>query len=109
MKVADMQGTALDWAVAKCEGREVRAWAVHRRLGRCNYSTDWTQGGAILEREKIGLDYYPDGSHADGGAWGASTNEGTIHALGPTALIAAMRCYVLSKIGEELEVPKELQ
>jgi hypothetical protein len=27
---------------------------------------------------------------------------------GPTPLIAAMRCYVASKLGDEVEVPKEL-
>ena len=27
---------------------------------------------------------------------------------GPTPLIAAMRCYVISKLGEEVEVPDEL-
>ena len=109
MKVDELLGPALDWAVAKCEGKEVRAWAVHRRLGRYHYSNDWAQGGVILEREKIGLDYYPDGSHVDGGAWGAATNEGTIHVLGPTALVAAMRCYVLSKVGSDVEIPEELK
>jgi len=28
---------------------------------------------------------------------------------GPTPLIAAMRCYVLSKLGEEIEIPEELK
>ena len=27
---------------------------------------------------------------------------------GPTPLIAAMRCYVASKLGDEVEVPEEL-
>jgi hypothetical protein len=27
---------------------------------------------------------------------------------GPTPLIAAMRCYVASKLGDEVEVPDEL-
>lgn len=27
---------------------------------------------------------------------------------GPTTLIAAMRCYVASKLGDEVEVPEEL-
>ena len=28
---------------------------------------------------------------------------------GPTPLIAAMRCYVAYKLGDEIEVPEELQ
>jgi hypothetical protein len=28
---------------------------------------------------------------------------------GPTPLIAAMRCYVQSKLGDEVEAPEELQ
>ena len=31
-----------------------------------------------------------------------------IHGRGPTPLIAAMRCYVASKLGDEVEVPDEL-
>ena len=27
---------------------------------------------------------------------------------GPTPLIAAMRCYVASKLGDEIEIPTEL-
>lgn len=27
---------------------------------------------------------------------------------GPTPLIAAMRCYVASKLGDEVEIPEEL-
>lgn len=29
--------------------------------------------------------------------------------FGPTPLIAAMRCYVASKLGDEVEVPEELK
>ena len=30
------------------------------------------------------------------------------HAFGPTPLIAAMRCFVASKLGDEVDVPDEL-
>ncbi len=33
-----------------------------------------------------------------GGKWG----------MGPTPLIAAMRCYVASKLGDEVDIPEEL-
>jgi len=93
VKTSDLQGAALDWAVAKCEGKEVKAWAVHRRLGRCDYSTNWAQGGPIIEREGIAL--IP----------GWTAERPGFSADGPTPLIAAMRCYVASKLGDEIEIP----
>ena len=39
-------------------------------------------------------------------AW--PTRDQTKMVYGPTALIAAMRCYVASKLGEEVDVPEEL-
>ena len=104
MKTSELQGAALDWAVAKCEGfcKGDFAWYYDRR-DIFKYSTDWAQGGPIIEREIIGLDY----DAADG--WQTrdfDTQE--ITATGPTPLIAAMRCYVASKLGEEVDVPKEL-
>lgn len=108
LKTADLTGPALDWEVAKCEGMEMRAWRTYKRLNRVNFSTDWAHGGPIIERERIGLDFYEDGSHENGGAWGAATHEGTVHALGPTPLVAAMRCYVAAKLGDEVQIPEEL-
>jgi Protein of unknown function (DUF2591) len=97
VKTSDLQGAALDWAVAKCEGKEVKAWAVHRRLGRCDYSTNWAQGGPIIEREGIAL--IP----------GWTAERPGFSADGPTPLIAAMRCYVASCLGDEVEIPEELK
>ena len=76
MKTSKLQGAALDWAVAKCEDKQGKGldWVPPA------YSTDWAQGGAIIERERI-----------------------------PTPLIAALRCYVASKLGDEVEIPKELE
>jgi hypothetical protein len=31
------------------------------------------------------------------------------HEYGPTPLIAAMRCYVASRLGDEVDVPEELK
>jgi hypothetical protein len=31
------------------------------------------------------------------------------YVVGPTPLIAAMRCYVASKMGDEIELPEELK
>jgi hypothetical protein len=64
-------------------------------------STDWAQGGPIIERERIEL--RGDGDEG----WIAYDNLNPTQ-KGPTPLIAAMRCYVASKLGEEVEVPDEV-
>ena len=63
--------------------------------------TDWPQGGPIIEREGITLRCGLYG-------WDAELEEFDASSHGPTALIAAMRCYVASKLGEEVDVPDEL-
>lgn len=109
IKTDKLTGAALDWAVAVSEGATDEYLQDLTRPTNCyTPSTDWAQGGPIIEWQKIALDYYPDGGHEDGGAWGAATCEGTIHALGPTALIAAMRCYVQAHFGDDVEIPEEL-
>ena len=92
MQTNELTGAALDWAVAKCEG-----------LGRdfmFKPSTNWSHGGPIIEREGIAI-----GKSWEG--WKAFTE--TSGGEGPTPLIAAMRCYVASKLGDEVEIPEELQ
>lgn len=97
MKTNELTGVALDWAVAKAIG-EYKPVAVPR------YSTDWAQGGPIIEREGISLDQYHDFPN-----WAASCPpESGFNWFGPTPLIAAMRCYVASKLGDNVELPKEL-
>ena len=41
-------------------------------------------------------------------AWRACNYDETIKAYGTTPLVAAMRCYVASKLGDEVDVPVEL-
>ena len=42
--------------------------------------------------------------------WNAETTERAIERKqdGPTPLIAAMRCFVASRLGEEVDMPEEL-
>lgn len=99
MKTSELTGAALDWAVAKCEGVDVThlyAWDYSRN----KFSTNWAQGGPIIERELLLLRPY-------GLSWECSMG-GTNWLKGTTPLIAAMRCYVASKLGDEVEVPQEL-
>lgn len=113
MKTSELTDVALDWAVAKCEGKELRAWVNYRRNGNCNYSQNWSQGGPIIQHERITLDFYPDGCNKNGGIWCAQAWDENGNAiaeeLGDTILESAMRCYVASKLGDEVEIPAELK
>jgi hypothetical protein len=153
IKTSELTGVALDWAVAKCEGAtdlwfdtvatywvklngEDRAlrygWAGMSYLP----STDWAQGGPIIDRECISVIRADDdfGTDEDGycnnvriPVWCAdrgqqSTTTSTEYqshdamfqfyasevTFGHTPLIAAMRCYVSSKLGNEVEIPEGL-
>lgn len=109
IKTSELTGAALDWAVAQAIGE-------YKPVAVPSYSTDWAQGGPIIEREMI------DVNCVNPGLWSAkwwANNSGmvknpaqrfkqNIQTDGPTPLIAAMRCYVASKMGEEIEIPKEL-
>ena len=108
MKTNELTGAALDWAVAKCEG--YTGVALQERTGTDWYSpsTDWAQGGPIIEREGILV------ARNNGFLWVASTQpyedveRPMEFQFGDTPLIAAMRCYVMSKLGDEVEIPGEL-
>ncbi len=107
-KTSELSGSALDWAVAKLEGVEFtdEASPYAHELMMFAPSTDWAQGGPIIERERIGVVPDPE----DFSVWIASVYEPDwkFNRTGPTPLIAAMRCYVASKLGDEVEVPDEL-
>jgi hypothetical protein len=106
VKTSELTGAALDWAVAKCEGHTDSkdfAWYYDRR-NTFNFSTDWSQGGPIIEREKLTVAPYQDG----GWLCTHPTDRWHGNKSGPTPLIAAMRCYVASKLGDDVEIPEEL-
>jgi len=113
MKTSELTGAALDWAVAKFEG--ITDWdsvdLVFRDDNFCWYepSTNWAQGGPIIERKGINLGNYAK-TPAQWSAWTFAPEQATgeVQAYGTTALIAAMRCYVASKLGDEVDVPDEL-
>jgi hypothetical protein len=107
LKTTELQGPALDWAVAKCEKlvNEDGLDVGFIRDGAFIPSIDWLQGGPIIELEGINL------RALSGALWEAETwsAEGGQYLLdGPTPLVAAMRCYVASVLGDEVEVPNEL-
>lgn len=120
MLTKDLTGAALDWAVAKCDGHEVAVndgpLVVIRRNGVVDYfepSTNWGWGGPIIEREMIGLSEPLRQSLAFPNQWsGMISTDGISYQFiqyGPTPLIAAMRCFVASRFGAEVDVPDEVR
>lgn len=102
LKARELDGHALDWAVARAAGVPPH-WTFQP-------SSNWEDGGPIIEREVIVLDYYPDEGRPGGGDWEAiiSDSEIAVSAMGPTPLIAAMRCYVVAMLGDDVEIPNNL-
>lgn len=111
MKTSELIGPALDWAVAKCEGHKVEplpGLSVHSSASWSMYSTDWSQGGPIIEREMLAPEPLLDTNCALI-KWRCRNWKGDgSDFYGPTPLIAAMRCFVASKLGDEVDVPEEL-
>lgn len=121
MKTADLIGHPLDWAVAKALGLDV-ALITHANgtqpvipagnsFNYAGYSSLWDQGGPIIEREEIGIKRRAPSMPGEGWeAMGSITARGAGYrwSVGPTPLIAAMRCFVASKLGDEVGIPKEL-
>jgi hypothetical protein len=112
LKTSELTGVALDWAVAKCEGVNAEAFRLYYEptestdfdshgYPEFHYSTIWAQGGPIIERDRIEL--RGDGDEG----WIASDNLNP-EQYGPTPLVAAMRCYVASRLGDEVDVPDDL-
>jgi hypothetical protein len=103
MKVSELSGKALDWAVIKAiyPGADDSAFWLNFTQAN-SHTTDWALAGPIIECEKITLGIFKD-------IWIAYSqalfDAGT---CGPTAIIAAMRCFVASKLGDEVDIPKEL-
>lgn len=130
IKTAELSGPALDWVIDSLEGtpqsdprHDPEIFRELHDCGRKNFSTDWAQGGPIADKKNISMIRCGDES-MDPEPWAATTllayvthpNNGTMFgyhaqeltATGPTPLIAAMRCYVAFKLGDEIDIPTEL-
>jgi len=112
VKVEDLVGEKLNHWVAKAEGLVLGKWLEedtwYKQPSKREYiickakhwepSSVWAQGGPIIDRERIKVD--PGGAE-----WTASMSRDNcvqyIH-VGETALIAAMRCFVASRYGDEV-------
>lgn len=133
VSVSDLQGVALDWAVAKAEGLRVRRDPMGFRSGSESGYWLWEESGQKLKRYGlIGREYSPSTKWEQGGPiadelrelsryrFSVESEDGGVCVLsqpteslsfvgrGETMLIAAMRCYVASKLGDFVEVPAVL-
>jgi hypothetical protein len=116
MKTADLTGPELDKRVATAENLFWQANSTFVFLpGEVNRhgnpriyapSTNWADGGPIIEREGIGVvrdDPQGDLWLADIGGWMSHDYViGRVVQRGPTPLIAAMRAFVALKFGDEV-------
>ena len=120
IKTSELKDRALDYVVAKIEsGIEpeyfndciwITTGSFFARVRRNVFepSTNWSQGGPIIEREGVSTVSQGDAHEWVASLWDYSLQDWTGHISGPTPLIAAMRCYVASKLGDEVEIPEEL-
>lgn len=119
IKTSELIGPKLNWAVAKCEG--IKRPYIHD--GFCKYgldfcgnevflmySTDWACGGPIIERllEEGMLLEWCDPAYKKLEKFKASMNGWKTTYRGNTPLIAAMRCYVASKLDDVVDIPDEI-
>ncbi len=121
VKVSELSGIALDYMVAVLENRDstylnyfTSQWHLNKSL---HYSTNREKGGAIIERELIATEpnWNNAGYHSPTGYWDwlahvlGDTNIDDPHTMnGSTPLIAGMRCYVASKLGDTVDVPASI-
>lgn len=102
IKTSELSGAPLDWAVAKCEGMLDEPWLWGDQddvLFNYKPSSHWSLAGPIIERENLGVWW--------NGIWHAKYDGCGLNQVqdADTPLIAAMRCYVASKLGDEVAVP----
>lgn len=129
-KTVELEGALLDIAVAVALGMRMSArilktdepvYVTSDAPFDCGPSTEtgfadsfapserWDHGGPIIQREQMVV--VPESRLAKewfaalDGEWGHDIRWYGAWALGPTPLVAAMRAFVKSKLGEEVELP----
>ena len=120
IKTSELIGAQLDWAVAtsaKLTIIQIKGGfpyvPKYPTIGgqRFSPSTDWSQGGPIIERKRIGVNPRADRKLQEN--WSAQFYTGVendlyVNEYGPTPLIAAMRCFCCAILGDEINIPEEL-
>lgn len=115
-----LTGAALDYAVCTATGllaaypmtkkSFLRKWQ-DGKVPALHPSTLWGMGGSIMGVENICAKPHispRDGKHFYACRWNEAGDIGSFSSIGSTQLIAAMRCYVQSKLGATVDIPEEL-
>ena len=128
VKVSDLRGAALDWAVCRALG--MRSGDIYiSRMGRhislfrrnrdehgsfttgagLHYSRAWDAGGRLIDAHLIAVSYDAGWDPEDHGLrWFAQSPKQEHLVYGSTALEAACRCFVLMTLGPVVNLPKIL-
>ena len=102
MFTTELTGTALDWAVAKSKGIDFEIDLAILIDGEIYCpSAEWSDGGPIIDNYGISIEF----TAIPGANWFAHI-DGLFEVSADTALMAAMRCFVFSKLGKEVELPE---
>lgn len=116
IKVSELKGDLLDWAVAQIE-KTKNLFCFNSVDGsprsRGNlpaYSTNWADGGPLLQKYMMELEVTFNGWGTQFSIASVMTQPGftKIAKQGPTALIAVCRAIVAGKFGETVDIPSEL-
>lgn len=116
VRTADLAGEALGWAVGKAEGLDLQLvppgyngvpWRVFaqyqgqaiKHTKRYNPWEDWALAGALVDKYRVCLDFKCGLWSALGDEWVAGCH---------TPPIAICRAVVTTKLGDTVQVPKEL-
>jgi hypothetical protein len=114
-QTAELNGSALDWAVSKALGRvtEESHWhwrKVYLVCDEYSYSTIWTRGGDFVEQciESDMLIERVDPQFKNVPKFKATLDRWESVYRGDSVLVAVCRCYVASKLGVEVDIPQEV-
>lgn len=125
VKTNELEGAALNWAVAKVEGWEVeispvslyrdastgrkskatgyRLWMVSEvESCECTPSAEWQQGGPLLDKYELQFLWITDQTIS------AFSPACDADGYGASHLIAACRAIVAAKLGDIVQIPAEL-
>jgi hypothetical protein len=99
----DASGRDLIWLVAYCEGKtNFEDPAFFIRNPDYDPTTNWAQGGPIIERERIAIEPQIRDLWTTKKAW---EGDDSCTTYGSGALIAAMRAHIVAKLGNTSYIP----